>query len=296
MRLAYSLWPSNPQAADGDRRRVVLLHGMGGLGSLWRPIAAVLEERFTLLAPDQRGHGGSMIRSVPGGRDQPGYTPLDYGGDVVETMDQLGFHPAWLIGHSMGVRTACAAAHLRPEWVRGLILVDLGFSGMAGGGLGEDLASFLRVLPMEFDSRAAARAFLERGCPDPSIAQYLLAVSVWAPASEAHPARLTFPFDKAALIQTIQAARDSSVRDWVRELGSRGMPILALRGADSRVWSRQEFESEKRSFASLPSIHFQEIAGAGHGLPFEKRAEFTGIVTDFILKSRSSPSDGSRAN
>lgn len=284
MRLASTLWPANASTPSppGERPKIVLLHGMGGTGPLWRPVAAALEDRFTLLAPDQRGHGRSLIPSVPGGRGQPGYTPLDYGRDVVDTMEGMGFYPAWLLGHSMGVRSACAAAHLKPGWTLGLILVDLGFSGMAGGGLGEGLASFLRALPMEFPSRADARAFLERNCPDPSIANYLLAVATRLPGEGGNPDRLSFPFDKAALIQTIHAARDSSVRTWVVDLASHGMPILVLRGAESQVWSRAEFESERKLLASCPSVHFEEVDGAGHGLPFEKRTEFVKRVADFI--------------
>src|SRR4051794_24138173 len=103
---------------------------MGGTGALWRPIAASLENHFWIMALDQRGHGGSRLVRAPGGRNaqHEDYTPLSYGRDVIETLEAESFHPTWLIGHSMGVRTACAAAHLRPEWVRGLVLVDLGFS------------------------------------------------------------------------------------------------------------------------------------------------------------------------
>jgi pimeloyl-ACP methyl ester carboxylesterase len=178
----------------------------------------------------------------------------------------------------MGVRSACALAHLRPDGVQGLVLVDLGFSGVAGGGLGEGLASFLRKLPHRFDSRAEAREFMARECPDPSIAQYLMAVSV----VNAADGSVTFPFDHAALIATITAARDSSVRDWIREAGSRGMPALVLRGERSLVWSKEEFEGEKRALADLPSVRFEEFAGAGHGLPFEKRPEFVARVRKFI--------------
>ena len=277
MELSYSLW--NPHHLS---RRIVLLHGMGGTGALWRPVAASLEDHFAVLAPDQRGHGRSRVSAVPGGREAPGYTPLDYGRDVIETLEKLQFHPAWLIGHSMGVRSACAAAHLRPEWCNGLILVDLGFSGQAGGGLGDNLANFLRILPMQFPSRAEARAFMESHCPDPSIAQYLMAVSIRVPATESHPEYLTFPFDRAALIQTIQAARDSSVGKWIEELAGNGMPILVLRGAQSLVWSREEFLAEKTKMALLPTIEFREIEGTGHGLPFERRTEFVQAVQDFI--------------
>ncbi len=273
MKLAYQLWhrpQSHPQVVPNPQsNKIVFLHGMGGTGALWRPIAAGLEDQFEILAPDQRGHGKSQIPHLPGGRIQPSYTPLDYGKDVVETLDELHFHPTWLVGHSMGVRTAVAAAHLRPDWIQGIVLIDLGFSGVAGGGLGEGLAQFIRVLPESFENREAAREFMQTYCPDPSIAQYLMAVSVRDASHRVH-----FPFDHSALIQTIIAARDASVREWVKELAERNIPIHVLRGQNSLVWTHEEFESERKIFANYPSVRFVEFANAGHGLPFEQRPAF----------------------
>lgn len=282
MLLHYSKWPT--ESLPSPKARLVFLHGMGGTGALWRPLAATLENEYEIIAPDQRGHGKSQIPTQAGGRETPLYTPLHYGKDVIETLEAANFHPAWLIGHSMGVRTACAAAHLRPDWVKGLILIDLGLSGAAGGGLGDNLGNFLKILPMEFNSRAEARAFMEQNCPDPSIAQYLMAVSVRSPSPDA-PERLTFPFDRAALIQTIHAARNSSVRTWVEEVSSRDMPVLILRGAQSLVWSKEDYEKEKAHFADAPSVHFEEMEGAGHGLPFEKRIEFVRRLTRFVAQN-----------
>jgi pimeloyl-ACP methyl ester carboxylesterase len=118
---------------------------------------------------------------------------------------------------------------------------------------------------------------MDTHCPDPSIGQYLLAASITN--SEG---RLGFPFDHSALIQTIEAARDSSVREWVGELLQRGMPILVLRGASSLVWSHEQFQAERAHFAGFPTIDFREIEGAGHGLPFERRQEFIEILEAFI--------------
>lgn len=252
---------------------------MGGTGLLWRPVAAVLEDEFEILAPDQRGHGKSRIPAAPGGRETPGYSPIHYAEDVIETMHAQEFHPCILIGHSMGVRTACAVAHLKPEWVRGLVLVDLGLEGLAGGGLGEGLARFIRILPESFPSREAARTFMNENCPDGSIAQYLMAVSVARPADAG--GGITFPFDHSALLRTIEAARGTSIRDWVIETARRGIPVLLLRGERSQVWSREEFDSAARELASVPGVELNEVQGAGHGLPFEKRAEFTALLREF---------------
>jgi esterase len=278
MELAFKRWGST------KKPKILLLHGMGGTGALWRPLAAFLEEKFDILAPDQRGHGGSQVATVSGGRLQPGYSPMDYAQDLVETMRALEFYPCTVVGHSMGVRTACALAQLQPDFVERLVLVDLGFDGLAGGGLGESLGSFIRLLPERFESRPEARAFMEQHCPDGSIAQYLMAVSVAAPAEEGGGIR--FPFDHAALLQTIDAARGTTVRHWIEAAAERGISVLALRGATSKVWSAEDFEAEKAYF-SVPKwkgrVELRQVEGAGHGLPFEKRAEFLKLLQEFIL-------------
>jgi len=260
-----------------DREKLVLLHGMGGTGALWRPIGASLEDTLDILAPDQRGHGKSRIPQ----QTSPQYTPLDYGQDVLDTLNALKFYPTWIVGHSMGVRTAMAAAHLKPEWVKGLILVDLGFTGLAGGGFGEGLAQFLNQLPDRFSSREEAKNFMKTYCPDASIAQYLMAVSISTP--EGHQ---TFPFDHTALIQTIHAARDFSIRPWVRELGNLKKPILVLRGERSGAWSHEEYLQEKEAFLDLVSVQFREISNAGHGLPFEQRPTFVSLIREFMSLTR----------
>ncbi len=275
MELDGSFW-GPAEGIPGER--IVFLHGMGGTGKLWRPIAAHLEDHYRIFAPDQRGHGRSRVPQGSGNPDLPSYSPLDYGQDLVDSLEISQFHPTWVVGHSMGVRSACAFAHLRPDWACGLVLVDLGFEGPAGGGLGDALAGFLQKLPSTFASRAEARAFMALECPDPAIAQYLMAVSELDPLS----GEVSYPFDHSALIKTIHAARDSSVRSQVRALGARSMPILVLRGANSLVWSHEEYEQEKSFFTDLPSVRFLEIEGAGHGLPFERRVEFVRVLREFV--------------
>ncbi len=252
--------------------KIVLLHGMGGIGSLWRPIAASLEDHCSILSVDQRGHGKSLGKCES-------FTPLDYGSDVVETMSKTQFHPAWIVGHSMGVRTAVAAYHLKPEWVCGLILIDLGFSGIAGGGLGKDLGQFLQNLPEHFDSREGAKTYLLTKSPDPSMGQYLSAVLF-----QNSEKKWVLPFDRTALLKTLKSSETFSVREWIQDAGHAGIPVLVLRGAQSKVWSSEEFASEKKSFSGLSSVVFKEIEGAGHGLPFEQKAKFVEEVLGWVKK------------
>jgi pimeloyl-ACP methyl ester carboxylesterase len=278
MELHYTLW--NQTDTNSSPPKITLLHGMGGTGALWRPIAASLENEMQCLSLDQRGHGKSQIPHMSGGRIETNYTPLDYGKDVIDTWEFLAFYPSWIIGHSMGVRSAVAAAYLKPDWVEGLILIDLGLSGVAGGGLGENLAHFLKILPHHFPSREDARNFMAANCPDPAIGQYLMAVSVRDALGH-----VSFPFDHAALIQTIYAARDVSVRNWLLAFAHSKKPILILRGERSLVWKSEEFENERKVFQSFPHVNFKVIPNAGHGLPFEQRPVFVQMVRDFISAS-----------
>ena len=102
MQLAFQSWPTGANT-DSSREKILLLHGMGGTGALWRPIAAGLEDRYQIMAPDQRGHGRSQLLLTPGARENPDYRPLDYGRDIIETLTATQFYPSWAVGHSMGV-------------------------------------------------------------------------------------------------------------------------------------------------------------------------------------------------
>lgn len=262
------------EAPPEPRKKLLFLHGMGGNGSLWRPVAAALEDSVDILCPDQRGHGESILPD-----SESRYGPLDFAGDVEETCDALGFVPAWVIGHSMGVRTACGYAKLAPEKISGLILVDLGLSGVAGGGIGDALATFLGDLPSTFRSRGEAKNFLAAHCPDPSIAQYLLAVA----RVDLKEGSLTFPFDQSALLKTIEASRKSETGPWMEGFAREtGRPVYVLRGAQSGVYKKSEYEAEKARYINIPNIQFLEITGASHGLPFEKRLEFVALLQKWI--------------
>lgn len=252
---------------------LVLLHGMGGTGILWRPHAAALEETRLLTAPDQRGHGKS--RGASGG-----FAPSDYARDLKETLDSLGGPwPVYLVGHSMGVRTAIAYAKLDPSRVAGLVLVDLGFQPGSGGGLGRKLSPFLRELPGSFPTREEARAYMAANCPDAAIAQYLLAVG------SLNPPEVRFPFDRESLLTTIEAAHAEPLTDWVREFATSGKPVVALRGANSNVWSEAQFEEDVARFRDLPNVRLETWEDAGHGLPFEQRERLVTLLKELTTEA-----------
>ena len=109
-----------------------------------------------------------------------------------------------------------------------------------------------------------------------------MAVSVALP--EDSGGGIAFPFDHSALLRTIEQARGSTIRHWIESAALQGIPVLALRGSNSKVWNKADYESELQHF-SQPKwknrVTLREILGAGHGLPFEKRSEFLEALRKF---------------
>src|SRR5512146_1718944 len=92
-----------------DSVPIVLLHGLRGYSSTWRPLATVLADRFRLIAYDQRGRGESEW--------DPGcnYYTDAYLADLEMVVEQLRLPRFILIGHSMGGTTAYVYADKHPE-------------------------------------------------------------------------------------------------------------------------------------------------------------------------------------
>lgn len=281
MKLHFFKWDNQTGSAGSllnrpHRESMIFLHGLGGTGQLWRPIAANLENSACIFAPDQRGHGGS--RPVP--RSEYTFEPDRFARDLEETFSIVSHaFPAWLIGHSMGVRTACAFAKLFPQLVKGLVFVDLGLKGPAGGGLGQMLYDFLEKIPFEFANRAHAREILTTSSPDPSIAQYLLAVG------REEDGKFVLPLDRDSLLLTLDAAKHTDTEPWIEKFGEARIPILFLRGGESHVWNAEEFQAARARFGHFSSFQFMEILGTGHGLPFHKRKEFVEALKNFIFRA-----------
>ncbi len=292
MDLHFFKWMPRNNSPESTKASTLLifLHGMGGTGQIWRPLAATLEENFLCIAPDQRGHG--LSRPVPASEVNQ-FHASDYARDLFSLLTQLiaEHSPSrfFLIGHSMGVRSGLATANLiltseNPlrSLFKGFIAVDIGLQSKWGGGIGEPLANFIRVLPETFPDRTSMREYLFAHCPDPAIAQYLSAV---AKKISETPERWMFPFDHPALVQTILQADEAPIEKWVKEIVQAGVPMLALRGANSKVWLKEDYERSRATLAH-PLLTFEEWPDCGHGLPFEQRVRFIQRVREFTLPAK----------
>ncbi|MBO0680760.1 alpha/beta hydrolase [Mycolicibacterium sp. S2-37] len=101
-------------AGDRDAPLVVLAHGFPELAYSWRHQIPVLAGAgFRVLAPDQRGYGGSDRPEAVEDYDIHALT-----GDLVGLLDDAGAQQAVFIGHDWGAMVGWHTALLHPDRVR----------------------------------------------------------------------------------------------------------------------------------------------------------------------------------
>jgi pimeloyl-ACP methyl ester carboxylesterase len=100
----------------GTGPAVVLLHGWPQHSHHWRRIMPALGEHFTVIAPDQRGAGGSAIPTGP-------YDKNTLADDISALLRVLDVGPAAVIGYDHGGGTAYAMAARTPDqvWALGVL-------------------------------------------------------------------------------------------------------------------------------------------------------------------------------
>lgn len=99
---------------------VVLLHGMGGDLSAWDAERIILSEQgYSILTMDLRGHG---LSGRP--RRESAYSLIHFAHDVRSLLNHEGYEKAVIVGHCFGGVVGMTFAHLYPEMVQALVLID----------------------------------------------------------------------------------------------------------------------------------------------------------------------------
>jgi pimeloyl-ACP methyl ester carboxylesterase len=101
---------------------LLLLHGVTRCGADWEPLLTAFADNWTVIALDQRGHGGSPRAES--------YLVTAYVADVVRFVQEETADPVVIFGHSLGAMVAAAVAAELPDRVRGIILEDPPFHTM----------------------------------------------------------------------------------------------------------------------------------------------------------------------
>lgn len=101
----------------GDRRPIVLAHGITDNGRCYTHLANLLQTYYDCIMVDARGHGKSD-------KPETGYSPHDHAADLAGVIEALGLERPVVMGHSMGGVTATVLAAEYPELISAAILED----------------------------------------------------------------------------------------------------------------------------------------------------------------------------
>jgi len=245
---------------------MLCLHGRWGRGETWTDLMVRYEDRFRIIAPDQRGHGLSDKPEGP-------YTADQLAADAHELVRLLGCLPVTVVGHSMGGRVAGYLASLYPEAVRAAAILD---ETGAGASRATDLSAqatgnddgltsswptpyrtyddALRDLSSRFERATNVRYFLE------SLVE--------------RPEGYDFLFSRRAM-----ALIRKSYRDWHDMLRRIQCPVLLVRAKDS--WCLSE-EEAGRMRTDVKDCTYSEITGSDHMVYADNPNEFYAVFEDFI--------------
>jgi len=246
------------ESGKASKPRLLLIHGLGGSIESWAEIISDLSRDFHVVAVDLPGCGRSDKPAVS-------YT-IEYFSDFIcSFMESLKFHPAFLVGHSMGGMIALKTCLRCLEKIEGLILQD-------AAGLSETAAAKIRQYMGAEWSMERLKKFY-RDCVLGRLGK----------------------LDEARLEESLRMLGDPSFRRAylssldsiskpipVEELQKIQVPTLIIWGSDDRLTPLEDGIKLSRA---IPGSRLVVIDGAGHSPHSEAADQVIREIKKFILKT-----------
>lgn len=242
---------------------VALLHCSAGSGAQWRDIAAVLAERFSVVAPDLPG-GGAPMRIADHAR---------FVRDLVAPAGAAG-----VVGHSFGGAVGLRLALDSPASVRRLVLIEpVAFHLLREGGADDrrHYAEIRQVAATVFDCALAGRGHAGMA----RFVDYWGGPGAWAALPAAKQARLAAQIGTVADNFTALFA-DSTPLARYRAIAA---PTLVLCGGTSPAPARRVAALVA---GAIPGATLRIVPEAGHMLPMTHPGAAQREIADFLAADR----------
>lgn len=238
---------------------VLLLHGLGANGSMWRlQFDDLIAAGYRPLAPDAPGFGNSPY-------DGRGWNFRRVAADLAALLRELGTGPAHVVGLSMGGVIAQQFALDYPDLARKLILVST-FTMLRPSNLSQWLYFFQRLVVvhlvgLEQQSKIVARRVFP--APEQESLREMAAAQIARADPRAYRA----------------AMRHLGLFDSRRRLGEIRVPTLVISGErDSTVSpTRQKMLAE-----GIPGARQVVLPGGGHAVAIDQAEAFNRVLLEFI--------------
>jgi len=244
---------------SGAGQPLVILHGLFGSLDNWRGIAKQLSEDVQVITVDLRNHGRSPHS------DRQDYALMV--ADLKQLLADLNLEKIDLIGHSIGGKVAMAFAHVYPETLNRLMVVDIA-PRQYPDEHSQIFQSLLTIdLPL-YQKRSEVDQALEQTIKDKAVRQFLLM------NLNQNNEGLSWRMNLPALQQNYPKLLESVGQD-----SSVHIPACFVKGGRSSYIKQDDEDLIKILF---PEAEIVSIAGAGHWLHAEAPVEFLNIVRSFF--------------
>ncbi|TVQ89686.1 MAG: alpha/beta fold hydrolase [Bacteroidetes bacterium] len=245
---------------EGSGHPLIILHGLFGMLDNWVSISRKLAEKYSVYIIDQRNHGRSPRHNV---FNYPAMVD-----DLLEFMEGYDIKSAYLLGHSMGGKTAMQFSFDYPEKVDKLIVADI--SPEEYDHRHDTLIEAMMSVDLsKYESRAEVDADLKEKIKSSRIRQFLLKNLYWKDRSS-----LGWKTNLEVILDNLQEIFKELKPD-----DSFKKPVLFIRGSESPYITDLHIPRIKELF---PNSEIETIDDASHWLHAEKPREFIKITENFL--------------
>jgi len=252
---------------------LLLIHGMAGSATTWRQVIAGLAARFTVVAPDLLGHGGSD-------KPQGDYSLGAFACTLRDLLVALGHERATVVGQSLGGGVAMQFSYQYPERTERIVLVG-------SGGLGREVNALLRFL-----SLPGSEAVLRLACAAP-VRGAIESIASGAARVGLRPAPVVAELWRSYASLASDAARGAFLRTLRAVVDPRGQAVsasnrlhLAAEVPTLIIWGDADpiipVEHAYAAHSSIPGSRLEIFEGVGHYPHCEEPERFIEVLSEFV--------------
>ncbi len=246
--------------STGHGHPLVILHGLFGSSDNWYTLSNFFGEKYKTYAVDQRNHGRSQHS------DSFSYKVM--ADDLNNLLIHEGITSVFLLGHSMGGKTAMQFALTYPDKVDKLIVVDIGTKAYPPQH--DRIFDALFALKLDlYKTRAELDAALAVHIPDYAVRQLLL-----KNVSRDDAGNFMWKMDVRAIHRNYD-----NINMAIKSDRAFDKPTLFVRGQKSSYIADEDIEDIKSVF---PRARFVTIEGTGHWVHAEAPQKFAECVVEFL--------------
>lgn len=247
----------------GKGEPLLILHGLFGMLDNWMSLAKRFGEFYEVHLIDQRNHGHSFHNDI---HDYPSMAE-----DLIKYIEAKNLASVYLLGHSMGGKTAMLASCLRSDLIHKLIVVDIAPKFYAPHHQ-SIIKGLYAVKEANISSRKEADLILSKHFDNIGIRMFLLKNLYWKTKES-----LDFRFNLDGIVSQIDQIGSALEDHYIYD-----QPTLFIDGEKSDYILDSDMNTIEHHF---PDYEIESIPNAGHWVHAENPDYFWEKVMHFLQYS-----------